>query len=67
MSLLKMNITTYTVHFYDFYGFGEVGDITQLTVTQNLAKLESNLDSSSNTSPKPSTLGPGPADKLIPG
>jgi hypothetical protein len=32
MSLLKMNGTRYTVHFYDFYGFGEMGDITQLPV-----------------------------------
>jgi hypothetical protein len=30
MSLLKMNGKRYTVHFYDFYGFGEMGDITQL-------------------------------------
>jgi hypothetical protein len=27
MSLIKMNSTTYTVHFYDFYSFGKIGDI----------------------------------------
>tara|TARA_B110001454_G_scaffold67120_1_gene65352 strand:+ start:648 stop:794 length:147 start_codon:yes stop_codon:yes gene_type:complete len=32
ISLLKINGTTYTVYFYDFYGFGKMGDITQLTI-----------------------------------
>jgi hypothetical protein len=30
MSLLKMNVTRYKEHFYDLYGFGKMGDITQL-------------------------------------